>query len=105
MREIRAVGPMQLAGADALLYTVPAGMRLTITHIHITNPTGGAVTMFLSIGADTAANREYDGYSVAAGALLDHYPRLVLEAAETIRGHASAGASINLTLDGYLEAA
>jgi|SRR6516164_820408 hypothetical protein len=104
----RLVGPLQLAGADALLFTAPAsggtpnGGGAIVRHIHVENPTGGAVNLFLSIGADTAANRIYDTFAIAAGAILDVFCYYVLGPAETLRGHASAATSLGCTIDGDL---
>lgn len=93
-------GPAQLAGASAILYTVPASRRSCIRHIHLINPTGGAVTVTMSVGADAAGTRIFDAKSLAAGEVFDHYCKYDLEAAEVLRGHASAAASIVAIVDG-----
>ena|SRR3990170_410640 len=96
----RLAGPLQLAGTTATLYTVPAVTKTIVRHIHIANPTGGAVTVTMGIGVDGATTRIFDAYSIAAGAVLDHFAYYVLEAAETFRGHASAATSLVATIDG-----
>lgn len=96
----RFFGPAQLANASAVLYTVPANRRACIRHVHLSNPTGGAVTYTFGIGADAAGTRLFDAVSLAAGATIDWYCKEDLEAAEVLRGHASAAASIVATFDG-----
>jgi len=96
----RFFGPAQLANASAVLYTVPASRRSTIRHIHFSNPTGGAVTVTMGIGADSAATRFLDGYSIPAGSTYDFYCKIDVETTEVIRGHASAATSINCIIDG-----
>lgn len=105
----RVVGPIQLANATATLYTVPASTILVIRHIHLSNPTGGAVTATLAIGSGaTAANRILDAQSIpAAGAgvtgnVLDLYGPWTLAAAEILAGFAGAATSIVITVDGDL---
>jgi len=96
----RLAGPLQLAASTATLYTVPAVTKTIVRHIHIANPTGGAVTVTMGIGADGATTRIFDAYSIASGAVLDHFCYYVLEAAELLKGHASAATSLVATIDG-----
>ena len=96
----RLAGPMLVDLTDELIYTVPAVTKTIVRHIHYVNATAAAVTLTISVGADTAANRIFDAYSVAAGAVIDFYPLLVLEAAETLRAHASADDTTTLTING-----
>jgi len=99
----RFVGPMLVDLSDEeILAAVAADRRAIIRHIHYVNATGGAVTFTLSIGADSAATRIFDAYSVAAGAVLDHFCYYVLEAGESLRAHASADDTTTLTIDGDL---
>ncbi len=86
----RIVGPIQLAAADALLYTSTSALT-KIRHIHLANPTAGALTVFLSIGADGVTTRIYDAYSLAAGAVLDTFVYYILATGETLRGHEATG--------------
>jgi hypothetical protein len=85
------------------LYTVPAGFRFILRHIHVSNP-GAAVDFNLSIGADAAGTRLYDGRAIAADTAEDFYHYTTLAAAEDIRGWASVAAQLNVTLNGDLEA-
>jgi predicted amidohydrolase len=100
----RVYGPAQLGNATATRYTVPAGIRFILRHVHVHNQTGGAVTFTMSIGADAAGTRLFDAFSLAANEVRDFYFYIAIEAAEIIPAHASAAASINLTLSGDLEA-
>lgn len=96
----RLYGPAQLGNTTATRYTTPALTRTIIRHIHLINPTGGAVTVTMSIGADAAATRFLDAYSLAAGASIDLYGPYTLEAAEILAAHASAATSIVAIVDG-----
>jgi len=96
----RLYGPAQLGNSDAELFAGAAATRTIIRHIRLTNPTGGAVTVTLSIGADAAATRLYDAFSIAAGGVEDRWCYYVVEAAESVRGHASAATSIVAIING-----
>lgn len=96
----RLYGPAQLPNTTGTRYTVPASTRTVIRHIHLTNPTGGAVTVTMSIGADAAATRILDAYSLAAGTAIDIWGPYTLEATEVIAANASAATSIVAVIDG-----
>jgi len=96
----RLAGPALITNAAANKYTVPAVTKTIVRHIHVQNPTGAAVTFTLSIGADAAATRLFDAYSIAAGAVLDHFCYYVLEAAEVIEALAGTNNVMTLTIDG-----
>ena len=96
----RMAGPLQLAGSAATLYTVASNRRGIVRHIHLVNPTGGAVTFTLSIGTDGASKRIFDAVSIAAGGEKDHYCYYPLEAAEIVQGWASAATSIVCIVSG-----
>lgn len=96
----RLAGPAQVSNAAATKYTVPAGTKTILRHIRVQNPSGGAVTFTMSIGADAAATRIYDGYSLAAGAVLDIWVYFVLEAAEIVQALSGTNNVLTLTLDG-----
>lgn len=102
-KKARVYGPAQLGNTTATRYTVPAGQRLVVRHIHVSNPTGGSVDLTASIGADAAGTRIFDGYPIAADTVLDHFCYYVLEAAELIAAHASAATSLVMTVDGDLD--
>jgi len=96
----RLHGPAQVSNAAADKYTVPATTKAIVRHIHVQNPSGAAVTLTLSIGADAAAVRIFDAYSVAAGSVLDHFCYYVLEAAEKIQGLAGTNNVLVITING-----
>jgi len=96
----RLYGPAQLPNTTGTRYTVPAGTKTIVRHIHVSNPTAGAVDITLSIGADGAGTRVFDGFPVAADSTYDHFCYYVLEAAEVIAANASAATSLNVTING-----
>ncbi len=98
----RVNGPAILAGAAATRYTVPAGLRLIVRHIHVSNPSAGSLDITLSIGTDAAGLRVFDGLPIPADSVYDHYGIYVLEPAEIIQ--AFGGVAMTLTIDGELEA-
>lgn len=96
----RVHGPAQVSNAAATKYTVPGSTRFTMRHIHIQNPSGSTVKFTMSIGADAAALRLFDAYSIAAGAILDWYPFIQLDAAEIIQAFADTNNILVLVIDG-----
>lgn len=97
---VRMAGPALVSNAAATKYTVPANRKGIVRHVHVSNPTGGAVTFTMSIGADAAATRLFDAYSIAAGAVLDHFCYYVLSAAEIIQALSGTNNVLTLTIDG-----
>lgn len=97
---LRLAGPGQLTNAAVTKYTVPASTKTIIRHIHVTNPSGAAVTFTASIGADAAGTRIFDAYSLAAGSVLDHFCYYVMEAAEILQALAGTTLTLNFTADG-----
>jgi hypothetical protein len=102
----RIFGPAQLTNAAATKYTVLTGMALDITWIHVQNPAGSTATKWtLSVGADAAGTRVWDGEALAAAASRDYYPNpLTLAAGEIIQAFADVTASIVMVIDGNLRA-
>lgn len=96
----RMAGPAQVSNVAATKYTVAASRRGVIRHVHVQNPSGSAVTLTVSIGADAAAVRIFDTYSIAANTVLDHYCYYVLEVAEIIQAFAGTNNILTLTIDG-----
>lgn len=96
----RLSGPALISNAAATKYTVPATTKTIVRHVHVENPTGSPVTFTMSIGADAAGTRIFDVYSIAAGAVLDHFCYYVLEAAEIIQAFAGTNNVMTLTIDG-----
>lgn len=104
MPAARVHGPAAITAAAATKYTVPAGLRFILRHLHYQNTNAGAVTFTASITADAAATRIYDAYPVAVSGLIDHYCYYAMAAAEIFQAFASV-AQGTLTLSGDLEAA
>lgn len=96
----RMAGPAQVSNLATTKYTAPANRRGIVRHIHISNPSGSAVTFTMSIGADAAAVRIFDAYSIAANTVLDHFCYYVVEAAEIIQAFAGTTNILTLTIDG-----
>jgi hypothetical protein len=96
----RLFGPAQLTNAAATKYTCPALTVAVIRRMRVSNPTGGAVTFTISIGADASGTRLYDAVSVPAGGAVDIWGPFTLAAAEILQALASANTSLVLTVDG-----
>lgn len=96
----RLSGPAQLTGAAATLYTVPAATKTVIRYIHVSNPSGSAVALTMSIGADAAAVRIFDALSIAADSAQDFFVYHVLEAAEILQAFAGTASVLVVTVDG-----
>lgn len=96
----RLHGPALVTNAAATKYTTPAVTKTVIRHIHVSNPSAASVDFTMSIGADAAATRIFDGYPIAADTVLDHYGIYVAEAAEIIQALASVTNVLTLTIDG-----
>jgi hypothetical protein len=96
----RLAGPAQVSNAAATKYTVPALTKTVIRHVHVQNPSAGIVTFTMSIGADAAATRLFDAYSIAAGAVLDHFCYYVIDAAEIVQALSGTNNVLTLTIDG-----
>lgn len=96
----RLHGPALVTNAAVTKYTTPAGARAIVRHIHVSNTPAGIVTFTMSIGADAAGTRIFDTYSIAAGAVFDHYGYYVLAAAEIIQALAGTTNILTLTIDG-----
>lgn len=86
----RLVGPALIATGPTTVYTVPALTKTIIRQIHISNPSGAAVTFTLSIGADAAGTRLWSAYSIPAAAagvtdnVRDIFMYEVMDAAEIL---------------------
>lgn len=96
----RLHGPAQVSNAAATKYTVPALTKTIVRHVHIQNPSGSAVTFTMSIGADAAAVRLFDAYSISANSILDHFCYYVLDTTEIIQALAGTNNILVLTIDG-----
>lgn len=95
----RVSGPALITNSAVTKYTVPTGVKAWTRHIHVQNPSASAVTFTLSIGADAAAVRIYDAFSIAAGAHENYYGRHTLAAAEIIQAVAGTTNILVMTID------
>lgn len=98
--QVRMSGPGQLTNVSATKYTVAASRKGIIRHIHVVNPSGAAVTLTMSIGADAAATRIFDAYSIAANSVLDHFCYYPVAAAEIVAANAGTTLVLVLTMSG-----
>lgn len=96
----RLAGPAQVSNAAATKYTVPGSTTAVVRHIHVSNPSGNAVTFTLSIGTDAAGTRLFDAYSIPANTVFDHFCYHVLAAAEIIQAFAGTNNVLTLTISG-----
>jgi len=100
----RVHGPAQVSNAAATKYTVPASTKAQRIRVHVQNPSGSAVTFTMSIGADAAATRLLDAYSIPAAAagvtgnVVDFYWDHALVAAEIIQAFAGTNNILVLTI-------
>lgn len=95
----RLYGPAALTVSAATKYTVPALTKTLIRHVHVSNTSAAALTFTMSIGTDAAGTRVFDGYSIAAGAVLDWYPYQIMDAAEILQALGS-GTALVLEING-----
>jgi|SRR3990170_5607178 len=95
----RVHGPAQVSNAAATKYTVGTGIRGILRHIHLQNPSGSPVTFTMSIGADAAATRIFDAYSIAANSYVDFWGPYTLAAAEIVQALAGTNNILVLTID------
>lgn len=96
----RLYGPAQIATGPTTVYTVPALTKAILRHIHVSNPSGSPVTFTMSIGADAAATREFDAYSIAANSVFDHFCFYVVDAAEIVTLSAGTNNVLVIVIDG-----
>lgn len=95
----RLAGPALLTNAAATKYTAPAGGAL-LRAIHLSNPTGSPVDFTLSIGADAAGTRLYDGYPIGVDQAVTLWCYHALTNGEIIQAFAGTNNVMTLTLDG-----
>jgi hypothetical protein len=96
----RLAGPATVSNSAATKYTTPGATIAVVRHIHISNPSGSAVTFTLSIGADAAGTRLFDALSIPANSVYEHYCYHVLAAAEIIQALAGTTTVLTLTISG-----
>jgi hypothetical protein len=96
----RLAGPAQVSNAAATKYTAPASTTAVIRQVHIQNPSAAAVTFTMSIGADAAATRVFDAFSIPAASTYDWYGYVVVAAAEIVQAFAGTNNILTLTIFG-----
>lgn len=93
-------GPALVSNTAATKLTVAANEKNIIRHVHVSNPTAGAVTFTMSIGTDAAATRIFDAHTVAANSVFDHFGLYVLEETEIVQAFSGTNNVLTLTVDG-----
>jgi len=97
----RLVGPTQLSGSTATLYTVPGGTKAILRHIRMINTSNATVNSIkLSIGADAAGTRIIPDLSLSKGASYDWSGFMVMDAAELLKGQAGTASAITIIVSG-----
>lgn len=103
---VRMIGPgtAGINTAAGMRYTapsyVPTTLRSVVRHIHVSNPAGSAITVSVGIAGSAAINRVFDGYSIAASAVLDHYCQYPLASGETVDAWTNAQGVPVVTISG-----
>ncbi len=102
----RFFGPALVTNALATMMTVPSNERYIVRHIHVQNPSASAVTLTISVNADSAATRYLDAFSIPAAAagvtesVKDFFVYIPLEAAEYMRVIAGTTNILTITVSG-----
>ena len=98
----RLAGPLLVTNSAATRYTVPSSpvTKTIIRHIHVSNPSASPVTFTLTIGADTAAVRLFDAFSVPPASVLDHFCYYIVESAEVMQTNAGTTNILVFTMNG-----
>ena len=102
----RLYGPAQIATGPATVYTVPALTKTIIRQLHISNPSGSAVTITLSIGADGVTTRLFSTFSIPAAAagvtnsVQDIFWYQVMDAAEILTLSAGTNNILVIVING-----
>jgi hypothetical protein len=71
-----------------------------LRNIHVSNETGSAATLTLSIGTDAAGKRLYTALSIPANSTLDWSGFIVLAAAEILQAFSGTASALTLTISG-----
>jgi hypothetical protein len=94
------LAPAYLPSTTATQFTTPTGPVSVIRHIHVQNNDSSARTFTLCQGADAAANRMFDAYSVAANGTYDWYGYWVVPSNTIISGFASVASHVVCEVSG-----
>lgn len=104
--QVQLVAPIQLTGSDAAYYTVPALTTIKIGRAVFCNTDSSPHTITMNIvasgGTSSAANEVIAALSLAAGQtyVSPELAGAVLPAGAMLRGLASAGAFVTMTVSG-----
>ena len=96
----RLYGPAQPTTTAATVYTVPASTTAIIRNIRVSNTTGSAATITMSIGANAAAAQIMSAVSVPANSVYDWSGFLVLSATEIIQALQGTSSALTVTISG-----
>lgn len=96
----RLYGPAQIATGPATVYTVPALTKTILRHIHISNPSTAPVKLTLSIGADAAATRLYETFSIAAKTVIPLFWYVIMDAAQILTLSADTDSILVIVING-----
>lgn len=101
----RLFGPVALSATlTTNVFNAASALLVSrLTHLHVVNKTGTAVTFSLWVGAtgaNVAGTELFNAQSVAAHDCFDYYCDLVLASTDFLVGGASAGTSLTVTGEG-----
>lgn len=96
----RLCGPATLGTSAATLYTVPAATTTVVKSVTLSNATGSARTVNLSVGADAAGTRWLAAVGVPANGTNCIDTFLPLTTGEVLQGSCDAGSAVNVTIGG-----
>lgn len=96
----RLSGPALLTASAVTQYTVPAGTKTIIRHIHFANNSASAANFDTSIGADAVATSIFDGKNIPANDVYDFYCYMVMDVGEILQALASTTNAIVMTVFG-----
>lgn len=94
------LAPAYLSNTTATLFTTATGPVAVIRHVHIQNSDSTARTFTLCQGADAAAQRMFDAFSVAANTTYDWYGYWVVPSNTIISGFASVASKVVCEISG-----
>src|SRR5512144_380492 len=95
----RLAGSLTLGTSAATLFTSCG--RSIIQEIHVSNPSGAPVDLTVSVGADAAAGRLFDGLAIMADSERSFRFMLPLENGEVMEAFAGTDAVLNITVDAH----
>ena len=96
----RLYGPAQPATTAATIYTVPASTTTVVRNIRVSNTTGTAATITMSIGTNAAAAQIMSAVSVPANSVYDWSGFLVMNAADILQALQGTSSALTVTVSG-----